>query len=86
MFALQPQLDVFNGEGTVFGSINRDALNTMPIVIPSTDRIAQFEAIVRPMDELIRTNYEEICRLEVLRDSLLPKLMSGEIDVSDIQL
>ena len=86
MFALQPQLDVFNGEGTVFGSINRDALNTMPIDIPSADRIAQFEAIVRPMDELIRTNYEEICRLEALRDSLLPKLMSGEIDVSDIQL
>lgn len=86
MFALQPQIDVFNGEGTVFGSINRDALNTMPIDIPSADRIAQFEAIVRPMDELIRTNYEEICRLEALRDSLLPKLMSGEIDVSDIQL
>ena len=86
MFALRPQLDVFNGEGTVFGSINRDALNSMPIEIPSTDKIAQFEAVVRPMDELIRTNYEEICRLEALRDSLLPKLMSGELDVSDIQL
>lgn len=86
MFALRPQLDVFNGEGTVFGSINRDALNAMPIDIPSEDQIAQFEAIVHPMDELIRTNYEEICRLEAIRDSLLPKLMSGEIDVSDIQL
>lgn len=86
VFALRPQLDVFNGEGTVFGSINRDALNSMPIEIPSTDKIAQFEAVVRPMDELIRTNYEEICRLEALRDSLLPKLMSGEIDVSDIQI
>ena len=86
MYALRPQLDVFNGEGTVFGSINRDALNSMPLDIPSAERIAQFEATVHPMDELIRTNYEEICRLESLRDSLLPKLMSGEIDVSDIQL
>jgi len=86
MFALRPQLDVFNGEGTVFGSINRDALSAMPIEIPSTDKIADFEAIVKPMDQLIRSNYEEICRLESLRDSLLPKLMSGEIDVSDIQL
>lgn len=86
MFALRPQLDIFNGEGTVFGSINRDALNSMPIEIPSADKIAQFEAAVRPMDELIRTNYEEICRLQTLRDSLLPKLMSGEIDASDIQL
>lgn len=86
MFSLKPQLDVFNGEGTVFGSINRDSLNAIPVEIPSPDRIEQFEAFARPMDDLIRSNYEEICRLEALRDSLLPKLMSGEIDVSGIQL
>ena len=86
MFSLKPQLDVFNGEGTVFGSINRDSLNAIPVEIPSPDRIEQFEALARPMDALIRSNYEEICRLEALRDSLLPKLMSGEIDVSGIQL
>ena len=86
MFALKPQLDVFNGEGTVFGSINRDGLSNLPVNIPSAEEIAKFEAVVRPMDNLIRTNYEEICRLQSIRDSLLPKLMSGEIDVSDIQL
>ena len=85
MFALKPQLDVFNGEGTVFGSINRDGLSNLPVNIPSAEEIAKFEATVRPMDNLIRTNYEEICRLQSIRDSLLPKLMSGEIDVSDIQ-
>lgn len=86
MFFLNPQLDVFNGEGTVFGSINRDALNAIPVKIPPAEQIAKFESIVRPMDELIRTNYEEACRLESLRDSLLPKLMSGELDVSNIQI
>ena len=86
MFALKPQLDVFNGEGTVFGSINRDGLSNLPVNIPSAEKIAKFEAVVRPMDDLIRTNYEKICRLQSIRDSLLPKLMSGEIDVSDIQL
>lgn len=86
MFSLKPQLDVFNGEGTVFGSINRDSLDDIPVEIPSPDRIEQFEALVRPMDDLIRSNYEEICRLETLRDSLLPKLMTGKIDVSGIQL
>lgn len=86
MFALRPKLDVFNGEGTVFGSINRDALNALPIEIPASDKITQFETLVHPMDNLIRSNYEEICRLETLRDLLLPKLMSGEIDVSGIQL
>ena len=34
MYSLRKELDVFNGEGTVFGSINRDALNSMPIRIP----------------------------------------------------
>ena len=86
MFALRPQLDAYNGEGTVFGSINRNALNDMPIDIPSEDAIAAFEAVVRPMDAMIRSNYEENCRLQELRDSLLPRLMSGEVDVSDIDI
>ena len=86
MFALRSQLDVFNGEGTVFGSINRNALNAIPIDIPPVTEIDQFEVAAHPIDELIRANYEENCRLEAIRDSLLPKLMSGEIDVSAVQL
>ena len=86
MFALRSQLDVFNGEGTVFGSINRDALNAIPIDIPPVTEIDQFEVVAHPIDELIRANYEENCRLEAIRDSLLPKLMSGEIEVSAVQL
>ena len=85
MFALRSQLDVFNGEGTVFGSINRDALNAIPIDIPPVTEIDQFEVVAHPIDELIRANYEENCRLEAIRDFLLPKLMSGEIDVSAVQ-
>ena len=86
MFDLSEQLDVFNGEGTVFGSINRDALNNLPISIPPKKVMDQFEALVSPMDAAIRNNYEEICRLESLRDSLLPRLMSGELDVSEIEI
>ncbi len=86
MFSLKKQLDVFNGEGTVFGSINRKALNDMPVLIPSIEVIEKFERIVAPMDATIRNNYDEICRLQDIRDSLLPRLMSGEIDVSNIDL
>lgn len=86
MFYLKKQLDVFNGEGTVFGSINRNSLNEMPILIPSSEKLDEFEALVAPMDAAIHNNYDEICRLEQLRDSLLPQLMSGELDVSDIDL
>jgi type I restriction enzyme S subunit len=84
MFSLKKQLDVFNGEGTVFGSINRNSLNEMPILIPSEEKLDEFERIVAPMDTAIRNNYDEICRLEQIRDSLLPKLMSGELDVTGI--
>ena len=86
MFSLKKQLDVFNGEGTVFGSINRKSLNEMPILIPSSEKLDEFEALVAPMDAAIRNNYDEICRLKQLRDSLLPKLMSGELDVSNIDI
>lgn len=86
MLYLRKQLDIFNGEGTVFGSINRDALNSLPIIIPPKSIMDHFEEIVSPMDNAIRNNHDEICRLVCIRDSLLPKLMSGDIDVSDIDL
>ena len=84
MFSLKKQLDIFNGEGTVFGSINRISLNKMPLLIPSSEKLDEFEALVSPIDAAIRNNYDEICYLKQLRDSLLPKLMSGELDVSNI--
>ena len=86
MFALRSQLNVFNGEGTVFGSINRDSLNSLPVIIPPITEINKFEALVAPMDKAIRTNYDEICHLQSLRDALLPRLMSGEINVSEVEL
>lgn len=86
MFSLRKQLDVFNGEGTVFGSINRNSLNDMPILIPSDEAIKEFERIVAPMDAAIRNNYDEICRLQAIRDTLLPRLMSGELDISELDI
>ena len=86
MFSLKKQLDVFNGEGTVFGSINRNSLNDMPILIPSNDVLDEFERIVAPMDLIIRNNYDESCRLQDIRDTLLPRLMSGELDVSELDI
>lgn len=54
--------------------------------MPPEDEISEFTALVHPMYEQIRVNAVESNRLKQLRDSLLPRLMSGEIDVSDIQL
>ena len=86
LFTLKKQLDVFNGEGTVFGSINKDAFNSMEIVIPPINIIDKFESIANPIDRIICNNYEEICRFQTIRDTLLPKLMNGEIDVSEVKI
>ena len=86
MHSLKKQLDVFNGEGTVFGSINRNSLNDMPITIPNKEAVDEFEKTVSPMDAHIRNNFDEICRLQQIRDALLPKLMSGELDVSNLEI
>lgn len=78
---LRPQLDVFNGEGTVFGCINRDALNNMEVIIPSKIDLDKFEKIVTTMDIDIFNRSEENDRLKNIRDTLLPKLMNGDLKI-----
>lgn len=55
------------------------------LILPSEDDLAEFHSLVSPMYAQIRINAIENDRLKRLRDSLLPKLMSGEIDVSAVQ-
>lgn len=78
------QLDAFNGDGTVFGSINGKALRALPIYLPTEKEINEIETELKSLDAMIRNNDDEIRLLEQLRDTLLPKLMAGEIDVSEI--
>lgn len=56
------------------------------LILPPESELAEYQALVSPMYAQIRINAIENDKLRRLRDSLLPKLMSGEIDVSDIQL
>ena len=79
-------LNTFNGDGTVFGSINGKALKELPVFLPGNDVIAHLESQLKSIDELIRCNDDEMQALEQMRDTLLPRLMSGEIDVSQIEV
>ena len=56
------------------------------LILPSEDDLAEFQSLVSPMYAQIRINAIENDKLKRLRDSLLPKLMSGEIDVSSVHL
>ena len=56
------------------------------LILPNAEEIAEYQGVVSPMFEQIKCNAIENDRLKRLRDSLLPKLMSGELDVSSILL
>jgi len=81
MLKLQRELDVFNGEGTVFGSINKNSLHNLQILIPSQNIIDKFEKTASVIDLDIERNHTEIQNLIKIRDSLLSKLMNGEIKI-----
>jgi restriction endonuclease S subunit len=70
-----------DGIGTVFGSINKNDMANLPVLIPTDEAIRQFEELVHPMDVTIEANYMESCHLQATRDTLLPRLMSGELSV-----
>jgi type I restriction enzyme S subunit len=57
-----------------------------PVIIPPDEVIADFCSIVTPMYDLIASNLVENQSLAATRDSLLPKLMSGNLDVSTFKL
>lgn len=61
-------------------------LNAIPVNEPSTQEIRSFINICTPLNETIFANEKQNILLAILRDTLLPKLMSGQIDVSDIDL
>ena len=68
------------------GHIKREELSKAEVLIPSASDYAKISALIKPIIDLIVANRIENRQLVQLRDELLPKLMSGEIDVSSIQL
>lgn len=67
-------------------AVNSKIIKAMPFVIPTNEELTEFHSLAAPMFALIKSNQREIERLSSLRDTLLPKLISGEIDVSNIRL
>lgn len=67
-------------------AVNSKIIKAMPFVIPADDEISRFHSVVGPMFEQILNNQLENDSLADLRDTLLPRLMSGELDVSNLDL
>ena len=71
--------------GAVQQKVSQQNLKKVPAVIPSKEALNAFDELIQPIFAQIRNLREENVRLAKLRDTLLPKLMSGELDVSNIE-
>ena len=64
----------------------RDRVKMLKLLLPDDSSLSRFNSIIAPMTSTIISNQEENQKLANLRDTLLPKLMSGVIDVANVQL
>lgn len=72
--------------GATFAAINTRDLKDEPIPMPARELVEAYDDWASPLFALMLANEEESIRLAKLRDTLLPKLMSGELDVSEVEL
>ena len=84
-------LKIFNYQtmgstSSIATAVNSKIIKAMPFVLPTEDEINEFHTVTEPMFNQIKLNQIENSRLIELRDTLLPKLMSGEIDVSNVDI
>ena len=77
---IRPQL-VNLGNGSIFTNLKTDILKNFEISLPSTETLSKFQNIIKPIFEKVLATQREIKHLETLRDTLLPKLMNGEIEI-----
>ena len=72
--------------GAVQPKISQANLRSVQVVVPPVEELDTFNELIRPMFDQIRQNQDQNKALAAMRDALLPKLMSGEVDVSTIQI
>ena len=72
--------------GSAQPKFNKTDFKRLPIILPPSELLKRFNSIASPIFEMIEQNDGENRKFSNLRDSLLPKLMSGEIDVSEVEI
>ena len=85
MWSIRSVLARFEAEGTVFGSIGKKDFHAITCVKPSRDLVLAYEACVSSLDNRIEVNERKSRTLAALRDTLLPKLISGALRVKDAE-
>lgn len=84
MQAIEEVFNRFEAEGTVFGSITKKDFHQIQRIMPPIELVHAFERFSMPIDSKIANNDQQTQNLAALRDTLLPKLISGELRVPDV--
>jgi type I restriction enzyme S subunit len=74
----------FDTEGTIFGSINKKDFEALPVVVPSQGVLVAFDEISKALDGSIEINEQKIRGLVEIRDTLLPRLISGQLQLPEV--
>lgn len=82
----EAEIEALHTGSTGQTELPRERVKTIEIMLPDDNTLMKYNDVISPMTQLIVANREEIERLSLIRDSLIPKLMSGELDVSDLDL
>jgi type I restriction enzyme S subunit len=85
MGSLEEVFARFEAEGTVFGSIGKKDFHAIRCTIPAREAVQVFDRIASPLDDRIENAERESRTLAAIRDTLLPKLLSGELRVGDAE-
>jgi type I restriction enzyme S subunit len=80
------QMEDSMGGGTIFKSVTKDDMHNIKVIFPLTGLISKFEETTQPMFRSLEVLTMKNQNLRKTRDLLLPKLISGEIDVSDLDI
>ena len=86
MQTLSDTINKLGQSGSTIVNLNKSQFGKIQVIIPALSVMIKFDKIVSPMFEKMLQNQMENLKLTSLRDALLPRLMSGELDVSDIEL
>ena len=86
MQTLYDTINKLGQSGSTIVNLNKTQFGKIQVTIPAVSVMINFDEIMSPIFEKILQNQKENLSLVLLRDSLLPKLMSGEIDVSEIDI
>lgn len=82
----QFDFDKLGSTSSIATAVNSTMIREMPFVVPSESALVEFHNVVAPMFEKMKTLLAESRAIAAMRDALLPKLMSGEIDVSKVEV